>query len=52
MIAGVGGYRGGQSGGYARVHLQCPQPEADYCVRVELDDDGWNAQLRDGSFTG
>ena len=50
MLSGIGVYRGGTSGGYARVHVCCHDVAGALNVDLVLDDHDWNDQLRDGSF--
>lgn len=51
MLIGTGEYRGGKSGGYARVHVRCDDNTRELRVDLSLDEHQWNDQLRDGSFT-
>lgn len=51
MLTGTGEYRGGQAGGYSRVHITCEAEDSSLRISIALDDHEWNDQLRDGSFS-
>lgn len=50
MQEGKGEYRGGNRGGYARVHVCQVNDNTNGTVSIALDDDPWNAQLKTGAY--